>query len=302
MKARLGAALLAWCLSSVAAAAGEAGTLRWLVQDLPPHFHYELGHPPQTPADLRGSGEIEGFMRLLIARMPEYRHEFVEAGTSRYELMSRGGSTLCSLFHLRTPERLEWAYFSHTYPTLVSRQLHAVVRRDNLARVLRRRDADGSLDLGALLQRADLRGLLARDRAYGPHIDDELVRHPLPRLAVGGASNRLLDMLRAGRMDYTLEYPSVVDDYLQRVGAPGVLVSVPLQAGISTPLATVSCSRTPEGRRAIEAIDAAVRRLAAEPRREEWLRAWRGPAFDPRDLERLNRYMDERARGGPRIE
>ncbi|PZP33407.1 MAG: hypothetical protein DI603_08535 [Roseateles depolymerans] len=297
------AALALLCVGAAAVAAGEAGTIRWVVQDIPPHFHLAQGRVPRGPEDLRGDGEVEGFMRVLLARMPEYRHEFVEAGASRYEALSRGGATLCSTLLLRSPERLDWLYFSHLYPPLASRQLNVVVRRDMLARIQRRRDDDnGALDLAALLDRMDLHGLIARDRAYGPHIDAVLNQHPLPRLAVGGSAVRLLDMLRAGRMDYTLEYPSVVEDYLKRLGRPGELVSLPLREGTSTPLAMVSCSRNPEGRRDIEAIDAAVRRLAAEPRREDWYRRWRGGRFDAHDFERLNAYMDERARGGARIE
>ncbi len=61
-------------------------------------------------------------------------------------------------------------------------------------------------------------------------------------------------------------------------------------------------TKTKEGRRAIEAIDAAVRDLARDPRREAWVREWRGDRSTPQDLRRLNAYMDERARGGPRIE
>lgn len=284
-------------------APGDAGTMRWVVQDLPPHFHYLQGRVPRGLAELKGNGEVEGFMRVLLARMPEYRHEFVDAGTARYEALSRSGEALCSTLLLRTPERLEWLYFSHLYPSLASRQLHVVARRESLSRIQRRRDDDsGALDLSSLLERVDLHGLIARDRAYGPHVDGVLGQHPLPRLAVGAASTRLLDMLRAGRMDYTLEYPSVVEDYLRRLGNPGALVSLPLKEGTSTPLAMVSCSRNPEGRRHIEAIDAAVRRLAAEPRREDWYRSWRGGQFDPGDFERLNAYMDERARGSARIE
>lgn len=134
-------------------------------------------------------------------------------------------------------------------------------------------------------------------------IDRLLSRHTVPRLAVGARfSDQLLDMLRAGRMDYTLEYPAVVQDYLARVGDPGALVALPVAEGLSTLLATVSCSRTPQGLQQIQAIDAAVRELARDPDREAWVREWRGERAGPQDMKRLNAYMDERARGGPRIE
>ncbi|PTT80553.1 hypothetical protein DBR42_19310, partial [Pelomonas sp. HMWF004] len=92
--------------------------------------------------------------------------------------------------------------------------------------------------------------MVARDRVFGVQVDSLLAEHAVPRLAVGSQlSGQLLGMLRAGRMDYTLEYPAVVDDYLARVGEPGALVALPVAEGLSTTLATASCSRTPEGRR-----------------------------------------------------
>ena len=169
-----------------------------------------------------GRGEVDGFMRVLLARMPGWQHEFVEASTARYEALSRSGQTLCSTLHVRTPERLDWLYFSHLYPPLVSREIHVIVRRDALARVMQGAPADGRVVLADLLQRPELRLLLARDRAFGPQIDPLLGRHAVPRLAVGAQlSGQLLDMLRAGRMDYTLEYPAVVEDYLSRAGDAG---------------------------------------------------------------------------------
>lgn len=296
--------LAAACLVASAAQAEPppAETIRWVAQDVPPHFSFVQGKPPRTIAEL-GRGEVDGFMRVLLARMPEFRHEFVEASTARYEAESRRGETLCSTMHVRTPARSEWLYFSHLYPPLISREIHVIVRREAMEKVAQGRPPDGRLVLAELLKRQELRLLLARDRAFGPQIDKQLTQHVVPRLAVGAQlSGQLLDMLRAGRMDYTLEYPTVVKDYLDRVGDPGALIALPMAEGLSTPLATVSCSRTPEGKRHIEAIDAAVRKLAAEPNREAWVREWRGSRAEAQDMKRLNAYMDERARGGPRIE
>ena len=109
------AGLVAW---AVQAAPPPAETIRWVAQDVPPHFSFVQGRPPRSIAEL-GHGEVDGFMRVLLKRMPEYRHEFVEASTARYEAESRRGETLCSTMHVRTPERLQWLYFSHLYPPLM---------------------------------------------------------------------------------------------------------------------------------------------------------------------------------------
>nr|WP_316643407.1 hypothetical protein [uncultured Roseateles sp.] len=293
--------LLVLCLGGWSCAWGqEAGTVRWMTQDIPPHFSYLHGKPPQRVADL-ANGELDGFLRLLITQMPQYRHEFVDAGFPRFESLVRQGQTLCSVLHLRTPERLNWLYFTQTHPPQFSRQIHLIVRRDKAAQF----DAGGQpQQFAELLQRPELLGLLPRDRSFGPKID-ALLKTPglnTPQTVVATRSQQLLAMLRAGRMDYTLEYPSAVDEYLRSAEPGPELIKLPLAEGRSTLVATAACTRNAEGRKYIEAIDQAVRKLAQDPQREAWIRAWRGDALDEQDRLRINRYMDERAKGGALIE
>lgn len=289
-------------LPCAARAAEPLPTLHWLVQDVPPHFSYvRPGQVPQTVEDI-GQGELDGFLRILVRRMPQYRHVLVEMPFTRFELQARQGQTLCSVLHVKTPERLAWLWFSHLYPPLFSRQLHVVVHKDRLAQ-FETAVTGQPLQLADLLQRQDLVGLLPRDRAFGPRIDALLKQagDGAPRTVVTNRNMHLLHMLRARRMDFTLEYPSVVDEFLRLNGGDD-LVKLPLAEGRSTQLATVACTRSAEGRQHIEAIDAAVRRLAQEKDRDAWLRSWRREPLDEQDRQRVNRYMDERARGGPIIE
>jgi uncharacterized protein (TIGR02285 family) len=278
----------------------ELEPIRWLVRDIPPYFSYPGGKAPQRPADL-ANGEIDGYLRQLIKMLPQYRHEFVDAGFPRFEAMVRQGQTLCSPLHVVTPERLEWLYFTNVHPHLVSRQVHFVLRRENLPKF----EAFGPTpSLAEVLQHPELTGLLPRDRAFGAKIDPLLKESGElgPKTVVAGRNMHLLAMLRAGRMDYTLEFPATVDEYLRGAGGEADLVRLPVAESRNTNLATFACSRSPQGRKQIEAIDLAVRKLAQDPRRDAWIRAWRGEHIDPLERQRLKRYMDERARGGAQIE
>jgi uncharacterized protein (TIGR02285 family) len=300
MRRRLAALALA-ALSGTAWGQDKPAVLRWLVQDLPPHFSYHEGRPPQRPEDL-GQGEVDGFLRLLIARLPQYRHEFIEAGLPRFEALVRQGETVCSLLHVRTPERLQWLYFTHLYPALASRQIHVIVRQDQLHRFA---STDGQpLQLAELLQHQDLSGLLPRNRSFGPRIDQLLkaAGEQGPKTLALGRSTHVLAMLKAGRMDHTLEYPGVVDEFQHSHPDGAELARLPLAEGRSTALATAACSRNPAGRQAIAAIDQVVRQLAAAAQREAWLRQWRPEGLEPEDRQRLQRNLDERARGPAQIE
>ena len=301
------------CSQEPAAAPADANTINWLVVDLPPHFSFIGGRAPRRADELR-NGEVDGFLRLLIGQMPQYQHELVDANFTRFEAMARRGQPICSTLHLRTPERLSWLYFTPLHPNLSSRQLHVIVQRDQLARFQSQEPGPPRvLQFAELLQRRDLVGLLARDRSYGPRIDALLLAQGerAPKTIVVPRGQNLLAMLRARRMDYTLEYESTVNDYLRNNNnsssnsngsdAGQELVKLVIAEGRSSTMANAACSRSPAGRRQIEAIDAAMRKLAQDPRRDALIRSWQ-PNLDEQDSAAMKRFMDERARGGVQIE
>ncbi|MBH9578312.1 hypothetical protein [Inhella proteolytica] len=277
-----------------------AETIRWVVHDMPPVFSLPGGHTPKRASEF-GHGELDGLQRLLVARLPQFQHEFVVAVPTRFEALVRQGEPICSLLPRRTPERLSWLYFTPTHPPLNSRAVHLVTRAELLPRL----NALGTpLSLARVLQEAGLQGVLTRDRSFGPRIDQLLQTQGQALLqgALAWRGQNLLSMLQAGRMDYTLEHPVLVDEYLRQQGSGVALVKLPLLEAQAISQATVACARNPAGRRHIEAIDAVIRALARAPDRSAWLKEWLGELPEPGDRERIDRFMDARARRGAQIE
>ncbi|HEX2012846.1 MAG TPA: hypothetical protein VJN44_18100, partial [Roseateles sp.] len=228
-----GLAAAAVLLPPRGAGADEPAPMRWQVRDMPPHFIYAGGRPPARVEDL-GGGTIDSYMRQLLPLLPQYRHAFVEATAARAQAITREGKTLCSLIHLYTPERLAERYFSPAYPVLGTLQAQVVVHRSQLPRFA----ALGQpLSLAQLLQRSDLSGMMTAGRSFGASVDR---------------------LLRARRMDYALEFPGLLDEYLRNVDAPGELVGLPMAEASAIALTYVSCTRNEEGRQQIEAIDQAI--------------------------------------------
>ena len=102
---RLGLSLLLALAPALTQAQGDKPVLRWLVQDMPPHFSYPAGRMPQQLGEL-GHGEVDGYMRVLLARMPQYRHEFFEASLPRFEMLARQGDVL--RLSLRSADRSDF--------------------------------------------------------------------------------------------------------------------------------------------------------------------------------------------------
>lgn len=275
--------------------------MRWQVRDMPPLFSYRDGKPPSRLEDL-GQGAVDGFMRQLLPLLPQYQHEFVETTAARADAMVREGMTLCSLIHLYTPERLSERYFTPVFPILGPLQARVVVHRSQLVRFA----ALGQpLSLTKLLQQESFSGMVSAGRSYGPGVDS-LIRAPLDsgslKSVVVMRHSNVLTMLRAQRMDYALEFPIQVSEYLRSVNAPGELVCLPILEAPPITQAYASCTRSEEGRRQIEAIDQAIRRMAQPAARDVWFPAWRNKPFDAAQQAKLKRFFDQRAHGGPQID
>jgi uncharacterized protein (TIGR02285 family) len=285
--------------ASLALPTSAKPVLTWLVQNVPPFFSYAEGRAPLSAAEL-GPGERALFLRLLIEQLPQYQHVFIEASLPRFERMLSQGQTICSVLHKRLPERLANRYFTPMHPVIGSRQIQLLLRRDRLARF----QALGTpVPLARLWEAGDLRGLVERDRSFGGTLDSALK----PALGKGMdtvvVSNKatLLNMLLAGRMDYTLEYPDAIAATLDP-GQAQELVALPIAEADRAELAHASCSRTAEGLARVQAIDAAIRRLAQNPQRELWLRGLLGESPSAAERARQERFLNERAQRGPQIE
>nr|WP_316642573.1 TIGR02285 family protein [uncultured Roseateles sp.] len=292
----LGLASLALTLPAGARATEAPGKLiEWNVSDWPPFFVFQQGQLPQTAQDL-GGGAIDGFLRLVIERMPQYQHRFVSMTGARAEVERKAGRGLCSASSMRTPERLKERYFTPAMPTL---PVQLVLRRERLQLLA---GGKGSVSLQQLIRRDDVQGLVMSNRQYGQTLAEWL--KPAPdsnlRTMVAPRAGNLLTMLAAGRMDYTLEYPMIVEYHLRNRGPE--LVTLPIDELGEPPLGYFSCTRNAWGKVVIADIDTALRKVARLPEARQVYSPWMSEALRAAHQERIDRFFEQRARGGPMIE
>jgi uncharacterized protein (TIGR02285 family) len=289
--------LLACVLAADAAAPAADPVIEWNMMDWPPFIVFKDGQLPLS-ADELGEGAIDGYLRLVLARLPQYQHRFVSMTGLRAEIERKAGRGLCSPSSMRTPERLKERYFTPAMPTV---PVHLVLRRERLQAIA---GGKGSVSLQQLTRREDVQGLVMSARYYGSTVADWV--KPAPdsnvRAMVAPKAGNLLTMLSASRMDYTLEYPMVVEYYQRSQGKPGELVSLPIDEVGEPPVGYFSCTRNPWGRAVIGDIDRALREVARLPEARQVYGRWMNEAVRATHQERINRFFDVRARGGAMIE
>lgn len=246
MKCRaLGLALLATAAAARAAdAPPRVETITWLVSN---SMAVPDGEQMRRPAD--------ELTQWLQARLPGVQFEPTPANAERSWALIRQRQRVCHAGAARTPERERLAVFTNTWlvppPQLIVRR----DRRDALPL-----DAQGAVDLPALLRDGSLRGIVTQGRSYGPALDRLLDAAPAgPQLqhAYGGDyGSQLLDMLAQGRADYTIDYPNVL--VAHRAAADGALAALPILGASEAVVSGIACPRTPWGQAAIHLIDTAL--------------------------------------------
>jgi uncharacterized protein (TIGR02285 family) len=285
--------------------AGEGSTaaarlITWNLVDWPPFYLLKDGQAPASVDEL-GEGAIDGFLRLVLQRLPQYQHRFVVLNGPRAEVERKAGLGLCSASSMRTPERLQERYFTPAMPTV---QLQLVTQRKRAAELSGSRGSRGSVSLRELLSRGDVQGVVLAKRHYGPELEPLLKDAPQVRTIVAPKAANLLAMLEVGRMDFTLEYPMVVAHHqaMQRPGRAAPLQSLPIEEAGEPPVGYFSCNRNAWGRAVIADLDKALREVAALPGVAHLYERWLTPGQAARERARFERFFATRARGGVRIE
>ena len=260
----------------------------WAVMDWAPLYILKGGHEPSSPAQL-GDGIFDHQLGEVIALLPDYQHKFVLSNSQRIWADFAAGENFCYASAVKTPEREKIVYF---VPNSLLPSVELIVRQDNQVRVGAKNTVVNLKQL--MTDRHDLVGYIDTVRKYGPSLDPILDQatdnvHKVPVSSPG----ILLRALDAGRMDFTIEYPMVLE--YQRRLSPFQHSLVTLQFDDVPPMvmSNIACTKNAWGREVTADIAAAVRRAARNPSYRNAVQNW---VQEPKQLnDQINKFYDDLA-------
>lgn len=254
---RLRALLIVTLLACLPGVASARETLIWLLRDFPPLTIFS--------GPLAGQGAIDKLMPELTARMPEYDHQIMHVNRARGTQMLNDPEVFaCDPTLLWTPERDKTILFSIPAYATPSNGVTIELRRHALFAPFI--DADGRLDLAALLDSDSVEVGIVGGRSYGPVIDKALreTTHP-DRLILhygNAAVGSMLDMERLDRFQAIISYWPEARFHAQQQGIPLTeLEFLPVKDVPKYQFAHIACSKTEKGRAAMEIINREMRVL-----------------------------------------
>lgn len=246
---------------------------------------WQLNHaPPSTivHGEFKNKGFIDLILKEIIDQLPQYEHviEVSTLASSSFEIRAKKNVCLPALFD--TPERQKFMVFSNAsiaHPSnriVLLKSKALTMPASNLRHLL----ANKALFIG-----------LDQARSYGSYIDAILADfEPAENIyrRESESPNGLIEMVVAGRLDYTLAYPFQIQYYLQSHGYNGdnPLIEQKIEGLEPFSMGKVACADTPWGRNVIKQVNEVLARIKPTKAYQNAMTTWwRQSAADPTFVE-----------------
>lgn len=246
-------------LAGHAIAAEKKETLHWYLPDYPPTFFLE--------GSSKGKGIVDKFVKGVMDHMDGYDHHVVTANMKRIAHGLKHEELVCGASLFKTPEREEFITFS--IPFMYVFPAGIVYRKEDAEKFQPLIQDDGSISFAQLLSQGELVFGFPAGRSYHPALDplisEKANAKNSERYYKMSISKGILDLLKAKRFDYTIGFTwegkwfEWNNDYVDELEYRPFTEVQTLQYNY------FGCSKTPKGRKAIEAINAGLEKMRFDP-------------------------------------
>jgi len=265
-----------------------------------PRMQWLMGSQALGPQGRPIASPGQQLVEFMQKAWPEVRHEILYANGKRSVQLLMDGEPACHVSLVRTLERERQLLFTST---ALMPPPSVIVRRDSLARLPR--DAQGAVDLPALLRNPAFKGALVSGRSYGSAIDPHLQRaaaampNTMSYFSPNDFGGKVLLMLQRQRVDFTIEYEWILGMMDEAGQSTSQLLALPIQGAMALSPSGIACPRTAWGEAAMRGIDKALSTPAGAAMLRESFMPTLSPALHARYGPALDAFFKRRALGRP---
>lgn len=272
---------------SLAALAHAAEPLPLAVFNFPPMYLLDAADPGN------GTGNGDMLLKALAPHLPDWQIKPVPMALRRVFSEIKAGKPLCFATAVEAPERFTYSYAT---PSFVTPSVQVITLRSKAAGLV---GPDGKVDLARLAANAEHPGSYTADRAFGLAVDSIIHAPGNVGLKLNASADPVaqLRMLSAGRVDYVLEYPTMLGYLVQRGQLPDTMVALPIKQQSSWITVWALCPRTPWGKRAITDIDAGLQQVARSGAYQSILQRWLPASASGQHPVEIEQFIQRRAHG-----
>lgn len=261
-----------------------ADTIFWYHSDFPP---LSILYGPD-----KHTGAADQWNSYIRSRMPQFKHELVEANTARTIEELKRKDNACNSAMIKTPAREKFALFSEPIIELLPNGL--ITLQTRLGELSPYLNENGEVRLTKLLASHKFRIGVASGRSFGNTIDGLLqadsarstvVPFAAPDIFLSGFTR----MANKQSIDAVIGYAVELSFAARRIGRdPGQFVFLPIAENNSLTVGHIACSKSLLGEKAIAQINDIIRTGGAETALKAY-RAWLPPE--------IRNYYDDQRKG-----
>jgi uncharacterized protein (TIGR02285 family) len=244
--------------------------VHWYYNDFPPYFI--------TSGSYQGMGSGDQQMKILIQRLPQFRHERVLASHSRAVEMMKGQTNVCHTALFKTPERA--AEMEYSVPILQNLSNGFITLRTRFNQLKPFLDEQGQLRLNDFLNDGTYRVGIVAGRSFGAGVDGVLKKHLGQKSVVvvtsnDGLASRLLKLITQREYDAVISYSYELQYVVRHLKLnPRDFVFIPIVEQVPLQPIYVACSKSEFGKQVIAAINLALSDSSTKHDIESAYRFW----------------------------
>jgi len=230
-----------------------AETITWQVNHAPPVTIIE--------GQYKGQGFLDLILKKIISQLPQYQHHIQVSSMARsiFDLKSNKKVCLPALF--ATDKRKKFSYFSKSS---IAHPSHRIVFNRK-----QQQSSQSSLSLDELLKNKNYILGLDLERSFGSYIDS-IINKNIGKTDIyfrsSESPNQLLDMVKMGRINYTVVYPFKVSYYIQYNNFNVEDFNLyKIEGNHEFVIGRVACPKTDWGRKVIKDVDSVLKKIKPTP-------------------------------------
>lgn len=258
-------ALLCLTLMPLSAAEEQPLLMTWAINDAPP-FHVVDG-------EYKNSGICDVLIDTLKDTMTQTSHETILMPQNRIQMLSQQKQNLCFPCLIKREDSDVWVYSDET---VIHAPLGIIGRPEVLDPFL---NQDDRVSLEELVNSAPLRMGKPLARRYPdvlqPFVDKVSQTSHFAQVTGQNATVRVLEQIDMGRLDYTLEYPSILQYYNMTQGASTLVYYQTAEWSNTGVAGAIGCTSNAWGLRAVERINQALPKVLSNPIYKKQQTFWR---------------------------
>jgi uncharacterized protein (TIGR02285 family) len=256
--------------------------LAWMEAVAPPFFIHD--------GELKNQGYEDLITDILKTHLPQYQHTHMQANITRHYQQWKQGEKACSVGMYKTPERLEFTYYS--IPSVFTLPPVLIIHKDRFPAF----GSNKMVSLAKILQDGKLIVGRSNNRSYGVEIDSALKTYSNDKntFAYEGPelSLNLFKMLQAGRIDALPGLPEEAMYLAETMGIRDQIMTLAIEENQGNPegsLSYVACSKNAWGKTAIETINRVLRAQRPTEKYRAAYERW----LDPSSIEGYRKLYED---------